>query len=786
MLAVLACVSITVACDTAEQGGHDGSYSASAPAQLFDETAPEVKNLKVETNYQTKTSRSECVVTFDQMEGEYRYVVELNGKKTTVLTNRYAVDTLVSGKEYTVKVTTVCAEMNPSPAVEKTFVYKSATKGFKFETLEDGTLGVHLKDATDKQITGEVVFPDTADRIPVTKLLEDCFKRPVEQMDIEMGQVVRKWIAYVGHDTVTTKVVLPQYLTEIGYDAMEGCNNLQEVVIPDTVKTIAHGAFYRCNLTAVRLPEGVVLGNNAFGECSALEEINLEAASQIGSGVVNNTKWLNDRTDEFVVVNGYLIKYNGAASRLTAEDYPDNVREVCGSAFDGCTQLEYIELPAMVTKIGQNFISNKSDKWMPSIVIPSGATLENRAFKNAKLNQVVISEGVTEISDECFYQSTFTELNFPSTLTRIGDSAFDNCQSITGKLALPAALVSIGDRAFSSCRGITGELILPAALKSLGERAFSGCTGIVGEVTFPVGFETIGSYAFQKTGVTKIVANGLTHIGDYAFVECESLAGELIFPDTLKAIGSYAFQKTGVTKIVANGLEQLGEGAFSACRSLTTAEFSDKVTVVPDHCFEWCYSLKTLVVGKIESIGASGFSSCSQIEGFDLSNCLTIGDDAFSSCNSIKEVVITDKTETIGDYAFRYCKGLTKVDHNAKKTSIGLFARCSALSEVSLGSNVTAIGEYTFSGCNVLENVVIPKNVTEIGVYAFNNCSMLTSVEFAQPTDWRVDGEDASGEKVSLFGETAPDLTDSSVNAEYLVTDYSNCKWQKELADNES
>ena len=65
-------------------------------------------------------------------------------------------------------------------------------------------------------------------------------------------------------------------------------------------------------------------------------------------------------------------------------------------------------------------------------------------------------------------------------------------------------------------------------------------------------------------------------------------------------------------------------------------------------------------------------------------------------------------------------------------TTIGnsAFSYCDSLTSVVIGNSVTSIGNYAFYSCSSLTSIVIPDSVTSIGNYAFYNCTSLTSIEF--------------------------------------------------------
>ena len=108
----------------------------------------------------------------------------------------------------------------------------------------------------------------------------------------------------------------------------------------------------------------------------------------------------------------------------------------------------------------------------------------------------------------------------------------------------------------------------------------------------------------------------------------------------------------------------------------------------------------------------------------------SIGDYAFSLCNSLTSVTIPDSVTTIGWGAFRGCSCLTSITVGYGVIKIGDYAfnDCSGLTDVIISDSVITIGEGAFYGCRSLTSVVIPDSVTAIGWGAFRGCSSLTSV----------------------------------------------------------
>lgn len=110
-------------------------------------------------------------------------------------------------------------------------------------------------------------------------------------------------------DSELKTIELPEKTTSIGKFAFAR-SGLEKVDIPEGVKTIGYGAFYHCdNLSEVVIPDSV---------------------TEIEAKAFDNTKWLNDwykfSTDDYLIVgDGVLLAYKG-----DKKDYvkPDNVKYV--------------------------------------------------------------------------------------------------------------------------------------------------------------------------------------------------------------------------------------------------------------------------------------------------------------------------------------------------------------------------------------------------------------------------------------------------------------------------
>lgn len=108
----------------------------------------------------------------------------------------------------------------------------------------------------------------------------------------------------------------------------------------------------------------------------------------------------------------------------------------------------------------------------------------------------------------------------------------------------------------------------------------------------------------------------------------------------------------------------------------------------------------------------------------------SIGDHAFSNCQSLTSITIPEGVLSIGDYTFASCSSLTSMTIPNTVVSIDdyAFQYCSSLNSIVLSNSLTSIGVCAFRGCRSLFRVLIPESVTVIKDQAFINCSNLNFV----------------------------------------------------------
>lgn len=203
------------------------------------------------------------------------------------------------------------------------------------------------------------------------------------------------------------------------------------------------------------------------------------------------------------------------------------------------------------------------------------------------------------------------EFHVPTSLTRIGERAFENF-GYTGQIELPSTLKEIGSYAFYNAR-ITGMLALPDSLTELGESAFKGCSNLEG-IVLPANVPYIPDGLFDgcvKVRGTLEIPEGVLSVGNYAFNGCSNLTG-LSFPSSLKAIGDSAFaglQGVQTSLVLPEGLRTIGANAFGAYRG-------------DDGEYVCGFKGIITVPASVREIGERAFDGCIYADGLGIQNRL--------------------------------------------------------------------------------------------------------------------------------------------------------------------
>ena len=295
---------------------------------------------------------------------------------------------------------------------------------------------------------------------------------------------------------------------------------------------------------------------------------------------------------------------------------------------------------------------------------------------NQTIQTVNLPDFIKNIGTYSFYDSSLSEITLPSSLTSIGDDAFEDCISLTS-ITLPDSLTSIGGSAFDGCTSLTG-ITLPSSLTSIGDRVFEGCSNLQPSIT----------------------DQGVKYLGS------EQNPYLVLWDGT---------DITASTYTVNENCKFIHSSAFSSCNNLTSITLPEGLTSIGDYAFSGCSSLTGTVTipASVTEIGLNPFRRCSNLEGitvesgnssyYDEGNCL-IEKSTKTLITGFNNSTIPSDIKIIVDYAFFACESLTSITLPSSLTSIGrgAFSGCSSLKEVIIDSEYVYTNATSTSACGSL------------------------------------------------------------------------------------
>ena len=173
-----------------------------------------------------------------------------------------------------------------------------------------------------------------------------------------------------------------------------------------------------------------------------------------------------DASKKYLITNLKLVgEINGTDFRM--------IREMAGSDYYGGStegNLSVLDLSEAKIVIGGGDYFNGYSCYTSNDVIG------NRAFNGcSRLTSLTLPASITRIGDYAFKDcSGLTSVTLPAGITEIGECTFYGCSGLTS-LTLPAGLTQIDDYAFSECSGLTSIYVYAEKVPKIGEDVFKGC-----------------------------------------------------------------------------------------------------------------------------------------------------------------------------------------------------------------------------------------------------------------------------------------------------------------------
>ena len=474
---------------------------------------------------------------------------------------------------------------------------------------------------------------------------------------------------------------------------------------------------------------------------------------------------------------------------------PEGVAHIEGAAFQGCNILEKLNFPAKLTSVGDNAfrscLSLELDN-LPNSLLYVG----REAFCDVPLKALKLDRKV-EMGAGAFSNTPITEIEMATPCDSILGETFSNCPNLT-KITIGEGLKYIGYNAFSNSP--IKEANLPSTLRDISSYAFLGYSSycpFINDIQPENHIRYIGKVAYQcvdRDLEEYTIKDGTVTLADELFESSQGNAFHI--PASVEQIGNRAFAYTQIKALPEMlGLKRIGGEAFYGCKNLKKLTIPETVEYIGGGAFYGCSNIWSLTYNAINAECESFMESNAPLEKIVIGDkvrrlprgifsgreftevalpaCLErIDDYAFSGCENLTTINLSDSIRYIGDNAFYGCSSLKNIHWPLRLTTIGSRAfRQTALETISLPEGVTSVGDGAFYICPFAKTVYIPStaNVEDDINYYFEleeggNCviTCMSPIPHPQARHWNVGvaAIKVPAELVEQYKAQFPDIAD--------------------------
>lgn len=548
------------------------------------------------------------------------------------------------------------------------------------------------------------------------------------------------------------KILFPNALGTIGKGAFLGCG-VYEITIPGKVREIQENAFSTASVARPKCrqyvfdgdyPEngiaktaieaGIIFYNNdnetwADKQENFYDKVFLRSEKPVITEEIVDVSYVSDGLS-VVGADGTMAEYGRVAVGFSASNkglydrkikqviFVDTPEYITSFAFQGCDQLESLEIPEGVT------------------------CLDSYAFYQCEgLKTIQLPESLTTIETSAFKDCpNLAEINIPSQITSISESVFEKCRSLES-ITLGNNIQSIEANAFAES-GIN-TFVLPENLKEIGANAFiysalktvffRNEVPVVGENAFqhidntrfyyPVNGnwteDNRNSDVFEKNNNCEWISYDKGVLGEYHYNNDATCISD--GTETAECICGCGWSDTRVVKgskdsnahSYTQEYEEQPDGSIIyCCKYCGKPQMQAEMTGKCGDFLEWeLYDSKRLFI-----------TGTGDMYDYDIDNPAPWNGKPIQYCR------IDEGVTSIGASAFEGCNALTNVSMKEGLTDIKGYAfyQCTSLKEVKLPESVTSVGDAAFEGCTSLEKLTAYEKLTSIQSNSFRKCNLLT------------------------------------------------------------
>ena len=230
--------------------------------------------------------------------------------------------------------------------------------------------------------------------------------------------------------------------------------------------------------------------------------------------------------------------------------------------------------------------------------------------------------------------------------------------TVTDEQGLTYTLLEDGTYSVSGCDESAVSVVIPEeyngiCVTNIGDSAFENCESLE-DVFIPQSVTNIGYMAFYNcSNLTHIeLSDNTINISSYAFMYCDKLSS-IEIPNKVTYIGSHAFERCISLKSIRipDGVTRINNDTFSSCFNLESIVLPNNLTSIEPHAFAYCNLLFTVEIPKgVTQIRDCAFYFCNNLSSVYIHNGDTqVGTDAFLRCPTV--TIYSENNSIVERYA---------------------------------------------------------------------------------------------------------------------------------------
>lgn len=545
------------------------------------------------------------------------------------------------------------------------------------------------------------------------------------------------------------EIIFEQKLATIGDSAFENCTNIKSINNIDEVEYLGDNVFKNSNLNTIKLPETIIsYGKGIFALCNELIDIELpvrfDFIGTIFSGSESNNskeitqmsfgierKFFIPKSVEKITINSGEIS-EGAFSNIDTELVINvKLNKVKDYTFYNCKN---IVLPYMndIKDIGDFAFSNVE---MDRLELNNVFTIGHSAFKDAKINDLIVGEKVNVMNSTSFEGVVFD--NFIIQQNKF--FKYDSNLIIDVKKAI---ILNVFD--------CNEELIIPSEIQTIDSNIFVDKDIKVLDTN---NVKTIKSNAFVNCSLEKIKfkkvekfsANILSNCVNIKSIELPFIGLDIKTPKNIDFL--FDFEKTSFDLIKVDG-GTFSNNTFKNIKTIETLDLCNtKKTCLEENTLKNITINKLILPNALEEINDNAFNNvlineviCNNDGNIKYSDdCIYVNKKlAYCTKEEIENVILNNNVDAIAVNAFKLVTKINNLEMSNKELSYtGLFEQIKEVNTLTIANLTEKPVQLLKKSINTVKEFIFTDN--EINLDFFRGITRFEKLIFKQITKFNID-----------------------------------------------